>query len=91
MKRLSNASRRLKGQAMFQILAQTKELEKKGMDIIHFELGEPDAKTPDNIVNACIQSLRNGETHYVPSSGIEDIKQAACRVTLKSRNFLLCK
>ncbi len=87
MKKISTAAQRLKGQAMFQILAQVKELEKKGIDIIHFELGDPDFNTPQNIVEAACVALKNGETHYAPSSGIRELKEVAAEVTVRSRGF----
>lgn len=87
MKRLSDAAYRLEGQRMFQILAMAKELERQGNEILHFELGDPDFDTPNNIVESAIESLRNGETHYAPSSGLLGFKEAAADVTLKSRGF----
>ena len=56
MKKLSNAAQRLKGQAMFQILTKARELERNGKEIFHFELGDPDFDTPEDIV------VCNGET-----------------------------
>ena len=47
--KLSNLSYSLVGQKMFQILAQCKELESKGKNILHFEIGDPDFSTPSNI------------------------------------------
>ena len=84
---LSDAASRIKGQEMFQILATARELERKGKDILHFELGDPDFSTPDNIVNAAFKSLNEGDTHYTPSSGLHDLKLMAQKVTLKSRGF----
>jgi len=84
---LSKAAHRLRGQEMFQILSRVREMEKNGQDIIHFELGDPDFDTPRNIVQAACNSLKNGETHYAPSGGIREIKEAAAAVTLASRGF----
>ena len=87
MKRLSDAAYRLEGQKMFQILARARELERHGEEILHFELGDPDFDTPENIVQAAYESLNTGETHYAPSSGLLEMKVAAAEVTLKSRGF----
>lgn len=87
MKRISSSALRLKGQAMFQILAAVRELERQGRNIVHFELGDPDFDTPRNIVDACVNSLKSGETHYAPSSGLLDLKKAAQEVTARSRRF----
>jgi len=72
---------------MFQILAKTKVLERQGRDILHFELGDPDFNTPPNIVDVVIKSLKDGDTHYAPSSGILELKEAAADVTFRSRGF----
>lgn len=87
MKKLSDAAHRLEGQRMFQILAVAKELERKGKQVLHFELGDPDFDTPSNIVQIACDSLKKGETHYAPSSGLLELREAAAEVTLKSRGF----
>ena len=87
MKRLSNAAGKLKGQEMFQILSKAKELERQGREIIHFELGDPDFDTPENIVEAACASLKNKDTHYTSSGGLHELKVAAADVTEKSRGF----
>ena len=84
---LSDAAARIKGQEMFQILATARDLEMKGKNILHFELGDPDFPTPDNIVKAAFKSLHEGDTHYTPSSGLYDLKLMAQKVTIKSRGF----
>src|SRR3989338_5118236 len=87
MKRLSDAACRLEGQKMFQILARANELERQGKEILHFELGDPDFSTPQNIVEAACKSLKDGETHYAPSSGLLELKMGAADVTVRSRGF----
>jgi len=86
--KLSNASTRLLGQKMFQILEKCQNLESQGKKIYHFEIGDPDFDTPSNIKNAAIESLLRGDTHYSKSSGIDVLKEKARHVTLKSRGFL---
>lgn len=87
MKKLSEAAHKLEGQRMFQILGRAMELERQGKEILHFELGDPDFNTPENIVETAIKALKNGDTHYAPSSGLMELKEAAADVTLKSRGF----
>lgn len=72
---------------MFQILTFARKLERQGKEILHFELGDPDFNTPENIVESGIKALKNGETHYAPSAGLMDLKEAAADVTMKSRGF----
>ena len=87
MKRISEAAYRLDGQEMFQILAKAREAECRGKEILHFELGDPDFDTPKNIISAAFESLKKGETHYAPSSGLKELKEAAIDVTERSRGF----
>jgi aspartate/methionine/tyrosine aminotransferase len=87
MKSLSKVANNLEGQPMFQILEIAKAMEKSGRRVFHFELGDPDFSTPPSITSAGINSLLKGETHYTPSSGILELKQAAQDVTLRSRGF----
>ena len=69
MKKLSEISKRTDGQPMFKILEKVKNLEQQGKNIIHFEIGDPDFDTPENIVNAACDAMKGGETHYAPSTG----------------------
>ena len=85
--KLSNCTNLLEGQKMFQIMTLANQLEKKGKKIIHFEIGDPDHETPNTVIESCIQSLRNGHTHYAPSTGLSEYKEASAQMTLKSRGF----
>lgn len=87
MKKLSDAAHKLEGQRMFQILTKARQLERQGKEILHFELGDPDFNTPENIVEAAIKALKKGETHYAPSAGLFELKKAAADVTVRSRGF----
>ena len=87
MKNISKAAKALEGQKMFQILAEAKDLEKQGKEIIHFEIGDPDFKTPSNIIEKCVESLRNGETHYTKSTGLDSYIDASIKRSKMSRGF----
>jgi aspartate aminotransferase len=84
----SKLSENYLGQGMFQILNKAKELEREGQNLIHFELGDPDFNTPNNIKQAAINALQQNKTHYVESSGMYNLKLAASQITLRSRKFL---
>ncbi|MBE9532934.1 MAG: pyridoxal phosphate-dependent aminotransferase [Proteobacteria bacterium] len=58
------------------ILAQAKQLEAQGQDIIHMEVGEPDFDTPQPIIDAGIAALNAGKTHYTPALGLPELRQA---------------
>ncbi len=77
----------LRGQKMFQILAEAKKLESKGKKIIHLEIGDPNFNTPSNVIDAAKEALDNGHTHYVQSSGLPELKEACRELTFHSRGF----
>lgn len=46
-------------------------------DVIHLEVGQPDFPTPDNIVEATCQAVRDGQTKYVANAGVSELRAAA--------------
>jgi len=60
----------------FIILAKGKELERQGRKVIHLEIGEPDFDTPQYIKQAAVEAIQRGETHYTPTPGIPELRQA---------------
>ena len=87
MKELSEVAYQIEGQPMFAILDKAQRLEREGKSILHFELGEPDFDTPKNIIDACCESIRTGETHYTSSMGLYDFRLAVQETTSLSRGF----
>jgi aspartate aminotransferase len=71
----------------FEVLAKAKALEKQGRDIVHLEIGEPDFDTPNNIKEAAIKALKAGYTHYVPASGIPELRTAIAEYLSESRGI----
>ena len=69
----------LKGESAFAVLARARKLESAGKDIIHLEIGEPDFPTPENIVEAGVQALQDGHTHYGPTPGLLPCREAIAR------------
>jgi aspartate aminotransferase len=53
-----------------------RRLESEGKRIYHFEVGQPDFPTPQNIVDAGIEALRQGFTKYTSSRGISPLLDA---------------
>jgi len=87
MKKLSKAAYQIEGQPMFKLLAHVLDMERKGRNIIHFEIGDPDFDTPFNIKETACESIMRGETHYTSSLGLMDMRVAACDATEYSRGF----
>ncbi len=45
-------------------------------DVISLGIGEPDFVTPDNILQAGVESLRKGQTSYTSNSGVLELREA---------------
>jgi aspartate/methionine/tyrosine aminotransferase len=74
--KLASRMSRLGTETAFEALARAKTLEAQGRSIIFLGIGEPDFDTPDHIVGAAKQALEDGYTHYTPSAGIAEVREA---------------
>ena len=66
------------------------QMKSEGIDIVSFSMGEPDFTTPANVIDACCDSLRSGNTHYTPSMGIPALRKAVADVT-RETNGVPCQ
>jgi aspartate aminotransferase len=73
--RLAKRMSRLGSETAFEVLAKARALEAQGREIVHLEIGEPDFDTPANVVEAGINAIREGYTHYTPSAGMPELRQ----------------
>jgi aspartate aminotransferase len=78
---------RLGTETAFSVLAKAKALEAQGREIIHLEIGEPDFDTPSHIVEAGCRALRDGHTHYTPTAGIPELREAIAADVAQSRGI----
>ncbi|HWR37072.1 MAG TPA: pyridoxal phosphate-dependent aminotransferase [Clostridia bacterium] len=85
--RLAKRMSRLGTETAFEVLVKARALEAKGRDIVHLEIGEPDFDTPANIVEAAVDALHKGYTHYGPSNGLPDLRQAIAEDVATSRGI----
>ncbi|MEJ7841057.1 MAG: pyridoxal phosphate-dependent aminotransferase [Rubrobacter sp.] len=85
MVKLAGRMGRLGTETAFSVLAKAKALEAQGRDIIHLEIGEPDFDTAGHIVEAGCRALRSGETHYTPTAGIPELREAIAADVAESR------
>jgi aspartate/methionine/tyrosine aminotransferase len=83
--RLAQRMSRLGTETAFEVLNKARTLERQGKEIIHLEIGEPDFDTPKNVVEAGIEALRKGWTHYGPSAGLPELRQAIAEEVSRSR------
>ncbi len=78
---------RLGTEGAFTVLARARALERAGREVVHMEIGEPDFATPDHIVEAAVGALRAGETHYTPTLGLGELREAAAAYLGSSRGI----
>jgi aspartate/methionine/tyrosine aminotransferase len=83
--RLAKRMARLGTETAFEVLNRARELERQGKDIIHLEIGEPDFDTPDNIIQSAVSALNAGWTHYGPSAGLPELRNAIADEVSHSR------
>lgn len=66
------------------ILEKAQEMERKGIHVIHLEVGEPDFDTPSCINEAATKALADGQTHYTHSMGTLELREAICKYYQRS-------
>ena len=60
---------------------------RRGSDIIHLEIGEPDFPTPQHIVEAGKKALDEGWTHYGPTQGLPELREAIAEYISATRGI----
>ncbi|OYD16447.1 aspartate aminotransferase [candidate division WOR-3 bacterium JGI_Cruoil_03_51_56] len=75
MKRLAKRMSRLGTETAFDCLCRAKALEHK-MEVVHLEIGEPDFDTPKHICESAKRAIDQGWTHYGPSAGLPELREA---------------
>jgi len=84
---IANRISRLGTETAFEVLVRARALEAQGKNIVHLEIGEPDFDTPQNIIEAAKTALDNGFTHYGPSNGLPQAREAVANYINKKRNL----
>jgi aspartate aminotransferase len=69
------------------MLARAQALEAAGRDIIHLEIGQPDAPTFEHIAEAGIQAIRDGHTRYTPPAGLPRLREVIARFAGQQRGI----
>jgi aspartate/methionine/tyrosine aminotransferase len=83
--RLASRMSRLGTETAFEVLNRARQLEKQGKEIVHLEIGEPDFDTPANVIDAGIDALHKGWTHYGPPAGLPELRQAIADYVSRTR------
>ena len=83
--RLASRMSRLGTETAFEVLNRARALEKQGKDIVHLEIGEPDFDTPSNVIEAGVNALHKGWTHYGPAAGLPELRQTIADYVSRTR------
>ncbi len=75
----SAALRRIQPSATIAISGKARALARAGRDIVALSAGEPDFDTPDNVKEAAIRAIREGNTKYTDVDGMAPLKEAITR------------
>ncbi len=85
--KFSKRMSRLGTESAFEVLARARALERQGREIVHLEIGEPDFDTPAHIKEAAKRALDAGATHYGPSAGLPELREAIARHVAETRGI----
>src|SRR6476646_8282510 len=83
--RLARRMARLGTETAVEVLVKARAREAKVRDIVHLEIGEPDFDTPGNIIDAAIDALHQGFTHYGPSAGSPELRETIAEYVSETR------
>ena len=85
--KLSERMSRLLVESAFDVLVRARALEAEGRDIIHLEIGEPDFETPAHVIAAGKKALDDGFTHYGPTPGLPQLREAIAEYVSTTRGI----
>ena len=73
---ISDSLNRIKPSPTIAVTQKARELRAAGKDVVGLGAGEPDFDTPDNIKEAAIKAIKNGDTKYTAVDGTSELKKA---------------
>tara|TARA_B100002052_G_scaffold197032_1_gene179741 strand:+ start:34 stop:1221 length:1188 start_codon:yes stop_codon:yes gene_type:complete len=84
---ISDSLKRIKPSPTIAVTQKARELKAAGIDVIGLGAGEPDFDTPNNIKNAAIKAIREGDTKYTAVDGTPGLKKAIIKKFKKENNL----
>ncbi len=85
--KLAGRMKRILVESAFDVLVRARALEAQGRSVIHLEIGEPDFPTPAHIVEAGKRALDEGWTHYGPTAGLPELREAIASHVARTRGI----
>ncbi|THB77506.1 MAG: pyridoxal phosphate-dependent aminotransferase [Desulfobacteraceae bacterium] len=74
---------------VMEILEKIHQMEARGIDVVHMEIGEPDFCVPQCIDHAVTQAFECNETSYTHSLGDIRLREAICRYHIEKYGTLI--
>jgi len=74
--KLAERMSRIGVESAFDVLVRARALEAQGRSVIHLEIGEPDFASPPHVIEAAKKALDEGWTHYGPTQGLPELREA---------------
>ncbi|MDA7606706.1 pyridoxal phosphate-dependent aminotransferase [Pelagibacteraceae bacterium] len=84
---VSNNLKRIKPSPTLAVTQKARELKAAGKDVISLGAGEPDFDTPDNIKQAAIKAINDGDTKYTAVDGTPALKDAIIKKFKRENNL----
>ena len=84
---ISDNLKKIKPSPTIVVTQKAREMRAAGKDVIGLGAGEPDFDTPDNIKNAAIKAIRNGDTKYTAVDGTPALKRAIIKKFKRENNL----
>ncbi|MCX6589408.1 MAG: pyridoxal phosphate-dependent aminotransferase [Acidobacteria bacterium] len=85
--KLASRMDRILIETAFEVLVKARALEAQGKHIVHLEIGEPDFETPAHVIAAGKRALDEGWTHYGPTQGYPDFREAIAAHVSETRGI----
>src|ERR1035437_8829492 len=85
--KLAERMSRIGVESAFDVLVRARALEAQGRSVIHLEIGEPDFPTPPHVVAAAKKALDEGWTHYGPTQGQPELREAIAAHISRTRGI----
>jgi aspartate aminotransferase len=85
--RLADRMSRIGVESAFEVLVRARALEATGRSVVHLEIGEPDFATPAHVVEAAKKALDEGWTHYGPTQGYPELREAIAQHICRTRGI----
>src|SRR6478752_5102566 len=77
--RLAARMQHIEAFEVMEIQTLGREVEAAGHDVIHLEIGEPDFRTPQPIVEAATRALQSKPMNYTSALGLMELREAIAR------------